>query len=66
MRVLPTKWRRKPAGIDMERDYVTVTVCIFFARHDGLSPVALPSQTIGGVPVLLITVTIECARRSSK
>jgi len=27
MRVLPTKWRRKPAGIDMERTYVTVTVC---------------------------------------
>ena len=26
--VLPTKWRRKPAGIDMERNYVTVTLCI--------------------------------------
>ena len=25
MRVLPTKLRRKPAGIDMERNYVTVT-----------------------------------------
>jgi len=32
MRVLPTKWRRKPAGIDMERNYVTVTLCfkLFF------------------------------------
>ena len=28
MRVLPTKWRRKPAGIDMERNYVTATLCI--------------------------------------
>ena len=28
MRVLPTKWRRKPAGIDMERNYVTVTQCV--------------------------------------
>jgi len=28
MRVLPTKWRRKAAGIDMERNYVTVTLCI--------------------------------------
>ena len=28
MRVLPTKWRRKPAGIDMERNYVTVTLCM--------------------------------------
>ena len=28
MRVLPTRWRRKPAGIDMNRNYVTVTLCI--------------------------------------
>jgi len=27
LRVLPTKWRRKPAVIDMERNYVSVT-CI--------------------------------------
>ena len=26
--VLPTKWRQKPAGIDMNRNYVTVTQCI--------------------------------------
>ena len=25
---LPTRWRRKPANIDMERNYVTVTLCI--------------------------------------
>jgi len=28
MRVLPTKWRRKPAGIDMERNCVIVTLCV--------------------------------------
>jgi len=28
MRVLPTEWRRKPAGVDMERNYGTVTQCI--------------------------------------
>ena len=28
LRVLPTRWRRKPVGIDMERNYVTVTLCI--------------------------------------
>ena len=28
MRVLPTKWRRKPAGLDMERNYVTVSLCV--------------------------------------
>ena len=28
MRVLPTRWRRKPTGIDIERNYVTVTLCI--------------------------------------
>ena len=25
--VLPSRWRRKPAGIDMERNYVTVILC---------------------------------------
>jgi len=26
--VLPTRWRRKPARIDTDRNYVTVTSCI--------------------------------------
>jgi len=30
-RVLPTRWRRKLVGIDTERKYVTVTLCIYFA-----------------------------------
>ena len=30
MRVSPTRWRRKPAGIDMEQNYVTVTLCIAY------------------------------------
>ena len=25
---LPTRWRRKPAGVDMERNHVTVTLCV--------------------------------------
>ena len=28
---LPTIWRRKPAGIDMNGNYVTVTLCIVIA-----------------------------------
>jgi len=32
MKVLPTRWRRKPAGIDMERNYVTVTPCIRYVN----------------------------------
>ena len=28
MRVLTTRWRRKPAGTDMDRNYVTVTLCV--------------------------------------
>jgi len=32
MKVLPTKWRRKPAGIDMERNYVSVTLCIHMSQ----------------------------------
>jgi len=26
LRVLPTRWRRKPSGIDMNQNYVTVTL----------------------------------------
>ena len=26
--VLPTRWRQQPAGIDVERNYVIVTLCI--------------------------------------
>jgi len=33
MRVLPTKWRRNPAGVDMERNYVTVTLCIQYVKQ---------------------------------
>ena len=29
LRVLLTRWRRKPAGIDMNRNYVTVVLCCF-------------------------------------
>jgi len=32
LRVLPTRWRREPAVIDMERIYVTATLCIAFVR----------------------------------
>jgi len=28
LRVLPRGWQRNPAGIDMERNYVTVTLCV--------------------------------------
>ena len=34
IRVLPTRWLRKPAGIDMERNYVTVTLCVQTKRRD--------------------------------
>ena len=27
-RVLPTRWRQKTTGIDMEQNHVTVTLCI--------------------------------------
>jgi len=30
MRVLPTRWQRKPAGIDTSRNYATVALCIQF------------------------------------
>jgi len=31
LRALPTRWRRKPAGIDVELNYVTVILCIVTA-----------------------------------
>jgi len=34
MRVLPTRWRRKPAGVDMSRNYVTVTLAYILAAVD--------------------------------
>jgi len=37
LRVLPTRCRRKPAGIDMEQNYVTVTLCICLDRRILLS-----------------------------
>jgi len=30
LRVLPTRWRRKPSRIDMNRNYVTTTLCISY------------------------------------
>ena len=39
--VLPTRWRRKPAGTDMDRNYVTVTLCICCRRP---CPSVCPSQ----------------------
>ena len=32
VRVLPTRWRRKPAGTDVERNYFTVALCILTDR----------------------------------
>jgi len=31
--VLPTRWRQKSTGIDMEQNYVTVTLCIARTRR---------------------------------
>jgi len=28
--ILPTTWRQKPTGIDMERNYVTVTLYVYW------------------------------------
>ena len=30
---LPTRWLRKPAGIDVERNYVTITLCTHTHAH---------------------------------
>jgi len=32
LRVLPTRWRQKSTGIDMEQNYVTGTLCIMYVR----------------------------------
>ena len=37
MKVLPTRWRRKPPGIDVNRNYTSVTLCIGEQGHDTAS-----------------------------
>jgi len=33
IRVLPTRWRQKSTGIDMEQNYATVTLCISWSKR---------------------------------
>jgi len=69
MRVLPTKWRRKPAGIDMERNYVTVTQCLHGAANSRPIQTLQPSAIFNGsclIPKLsgtIITTGLVCDRR---
>ena len=52
LRVLPTRWRRIPAGIDMERNYVTVTLCISSRSHTvNLIPFHSHSQVFSLIPI---------------
>jgi len=58
-RVLPTRWRRKPAGIGTERNYVTVALCIevkytVFEQGHGTG-----RQTNGLIAASLNTPTVE-------
>jgi len=47
---LPTRWRRKPAGIDKKRNYVTVTLCIRYSQTDArFLSVIYDEKTITGV-----------------
>ena len=41
LRVLPARWRRKPAGIDTERNYVTVTLSIAIPNYISVLSVCL-------------------------
>jgi len=76
MRVLPTKWRRKPAGIDMERNYVTVTLSIVTDRRPSVSPFVHPFRSTavtvaGGFaaerPAGKIYISIDsCVRRAAR
>ena len=42
--VLPTRWRRKPAGTDMDRNYATLTLCICCRRPLSVCLSVRPSQ----------------------
>jgi len=46
VRVLPTRWRRKPASIDMERNYVIVTLCI---ENTAKAAYATSRKTVTGI-----------------
>jgi len=62
LRVLPTRWRRQPAGIDMERNYVIVAVCIHREAEKGttflLRITLLTHNVIWQNLVLLLLVNI--------
>ena len=40
-RVLPTRWRRKPAGIDMDQNYVTVTLCVHYSEESNIKIITI-------------------------
>ena len=49
MRVLSTKWRRNPAGVDLERNDVIVTLCIptkWRSYRDVTPPYVYPSALL--------------------
>jgi len=57
MKVLPTKWRRKPAGMDRERNYVAVTLW-----QDGKSE----TNSYGKITANWIDGSTRCGDRRGK
>ena len=47
LRVLPTRWRQKSTGIDMEQNYVTVTLCICHSLFPCLAHSASNKPKVG-------------------
>jgi len=43
LKVLTTGWRRKPAGIDSERNYVTGTLCIHRLKVTSFRFISMPA-----------------------
>ena len=56
---LPTRWRRKPAGIDLEQNYVTVILCV--SSHNGQQSRiwGARGEGLSGVEGLLAVVGLE-------
>jgi len=61
LRVLPTRWRRKPAGIDMERNYVIVTLCIRFTVIIYLRELSLNTNYVLCFAFLYVCLLVCCA-----
>ena len=56
LKVLPTTWRRKPAGLDMDRNYVIIALCTAKYTCTRAQICKLPTQIYNIVTITYVYV----------